>query len=86
MPGMSEERKPVWPWIVVLLVGLPVLYALSGAPADILATKIGKPEWLDMAGRAFYAPLAWMLTNGPGFAGEWYQAYARWWSGILGGP
>jgi hypothetical protein len=26
MPGMSEDRKFIWLWIVALLVGLPVLY------------------------------------------------------------
>jgi hypothetical protein len=34
MPGMSEERKPaIWPWIVALLIGLPVLYVASFGPA-----------------------------------------------------
>src|SRR5262249_39438125 len=23
---MSDERKPLWPWIAVLLLGMPVLY------------------------------------------------------------
>lgn len=31
---MSEtSRKPAWPWIVALLIGLPVLYVLSFGPA-----------------------------------------------------
>jgi hypothetical protein len=31
---MSGERKiPVWPWIVALLIGLPVLYVASFGPA-----------------------------------------------------
>jgi hypothetical protein len=31
---MSDDRKrPIWPWIVVLLIGLPVLYYLSLGPA-----------------------------------------------------
>ncbi len=56
---MSEERKKshVWPWIVALLIGLPVLYILSGAPAEILVAKMGEPEWLVVPGRAFYAPV-----------------------------
>ncbi len=23
---MSDERKPVWPWIVALLIGMPMMY------------------------------------------------------------
>jgi len=30
---MSDERKPLWPWIVALLIGLPVLYVASFGPA-----------------------------------------------------
>jgi hypothetical protein len=26
---MSDARKPLWPWIVALLIGLPVLYVAS---------------------------------------------------------
>ena len=32
-PSMSDERKPVWPWIVAPLIGLPVLYVVSFGPA-----------------------------------------------------
>jgi hypothetical protein len=30
---MGDERKPLWPWIVALLIGLPVLYVVSFGPA-----------------------------------------------------
>ena len=31
---MSDDRKkPLWPWIVALLIGLPVLYVASFGPA-----------------------------------------------------
>ena len=31
---MSDNRKkPLWPWIVALLIGLPVLYVASFGPA-----------------------------------------------------
>ena len=30
---MSDERKPVWPWIVAPLICLPVLYVVSFGPA-----------------------------------------------------
>jgi hypothetical protein len=38
---MSDDRKkPLWPWIVALLVGLPVLYVASFGPACWLADRI----------------------------------------------
>jgi hypothetical protein len=29
----NDRKKPLWPWIVALLIGLPVLYAASFGPA-----------------------------------------------------
>jgi hypothetical protein len=38
--GMSEPRKkPLWPWIVALLIGLPVLYVVSSGPARTLLVE-----------------------------------------------
>jgi hypothetical protein len=64
---MSEERKnPVWPWVVSLLVGLPVLYVASFGPAC----------WLVDTGRLaarpaakFYKPLLSIDAYG---ATNWY--------------
>jgi hypothetical protein len=36
---MSEERRPLWPWIVALLIGLPVLYVVSFGPACWLTSQ-----------------------------------------------
>ena len=36
---MSDERKPLWPWIVAALFPLPVLYVLSFGPACWLADR-----------------------------------------------
>jgi hypothetical protein len=36
---MSDDRKPVWPWIVALLIGLPVLYVASFGPACWLESR-----------------------------------------------
>src|SRR5262245_66586319 len=36
---MSDDRKPFWPWIVALLIGLPVLYVASFGPACWLADR-----------------------------------------------
>ena len=30
----DDRKKPLWPWIVALLIGLPVLYVLSSGPAQ----------------------------------------------------
>jgi len=38
---MSDERKPVWPWIVALLIGLPVMYVASFGPACWFAATTG---------------------------------------------
>jgi hypothetical protein len=40
---MSDLRKPFWPWIVALLIGLPVLYVLSSGPAQTIL--IGQPRF-----------------------------------------
>ena len=36
---MSDDRKPLWPWIVALLIGLPVVYVASFGPACWLADR-----------------------------------------------
>jgi hypothetical protein len=37
---MSENRKkPLWPWIMALLIGLPVLYLASFGPACWLRAR-----------------------------------------------
>ena len=84
---MSEDRKRhVWPLIVALLIGLPVLYVLSWSPAELLVMKLGEPEWLVVPGKAFYAPLAWSQHHIPEPVNQWNQAYDQWWIDILGEP
>ena len=40
IPGMNDDRKkPLWPWIVALLIGLPVLYVLSSGPTVTMAWR-----------------------------------------------
>jgi hypothetical protein len=60
---MSDERKPLWPWIVVLLIGLPVLYVASFGPACWVTAS--HPTLIMPAGY-FYWPLtraAWAYPN-----------------------
>lgn len=84
---MSDYRKkPLWPWIVAVMIGLPVLYVLSWAPAELLVMKMGEPEWLVVSGKAFYAPLAWLQYHIPEPVNEWHQAYGQLWDSFLGEP
>ena len=40
---MSDERKnPLWPWIVAVCVGVPVLYVASFGPACWIASRCGR--------------------------------------------
>ena len=36
---MNEERKPFWPWVAILLLGLPLMYVASFGPACWLAGR-----------------------------------------------
>ena len=57
---MRDGRKSsVWPWIVALLIGLPVLYVLSFGPACWLVAR-GKIPFAPTA--AVYRPTSrWIL-------------------------
>jgi hypothetical protein len=38
---MSDDRKtPLWPWIVCLLIGVPVLYVVSFGPACRVTSRV----------------------------------------------
>jgi len=87
---MSEERKkPVWPWIAALLIGLPTLYVLSSGPMQTLAFRsrtvtfsvpadslIGAAETVFDQGAwwpKIYAPLIWVVDQ------EWGEPIAWYW-------
>jgi hypothetical protein len=36
---MDDERRPLWPWIAALLIGLPALYVLSFGPACWISSR-----------------------------------------------
>src|SRR5262245_41591386 len=36
---MSHERKPLWPWIVALLIVVPVVYVASFGPACWISSQ-----------------------------------------------
>jgi hypothetical protein len=54
---MSEARKPLWPWIAALLIGLPVLYVVSIGPACWLFDHGWMPDWSRRPAWHFYKPL-----------------------------
>jgi len=69
---MSDERKSLWPWIVAVLIGLPVLYVLRSGPGRMVACRRyslnAANEWdicivTDKWWQTVYAPLRWVSEN-----------------------
>jgi hypothetical protein len=59
---MSDERRnPVWPWIVALLIGLPVLYVASFGPVCALAEHDVLP--LSVMTTGFFKPCFAVAAN-----------------------
>src|SRR5579871_5110736 len=64
MRGMREsEKRPVWPWIVDLVIGFPVLYVLLFGPACWIAgdneqgqSAVALPSSAKIPIRALYIP------------------------------
>jgi hypothetical protein len=63
--GMDEERKPVWPWIVALLIGLPVSYVAAFGPACWTARRLSRSERSSIL--KAYWPLSWISIHSPDF-------------------
>src|SRR5262245_62007332 len=68
---MSEQRKSLWPWIVALLIGLPVLYLASFGPvcwwfSEVSAANFSRIH-AEQASRAphVYWPVGWIAIHGP---------------------
>jgi hypothetical protein len=71
---MSEERRPLWPSIAALLIGLPVLYVASFGPACRAHKQhiiSGRATWI------IYRPMFWMSFNGPPRVAELIRSYAK---------
>ena len=76
---MSEVRKPLWPWIVALMIGLPILYVASFAPACWLTSQVlvgGEPE--PNRAMIIYFPLGALAGRPETFCGRWIC----WWMTI----
>jgi len=67
---MTDHKRPLWPWIATLLIGLPVLYVASFGP---VCWWIEQPYYDSVV--PFYWPIGRTAKNGPEFlqiAINWY--------------
>ena len=74
----DDHKKPVWPWIVALLIGLPVLYVLSVGPISWLYNHEVLPRSLVPIYYWFYAPIAFANERGP----EWLRQILDWYADL----
>jgi hypothetical protein len=70
---MRDEGKPVWPWIVALLIGLPVLYVVSFGPACWITSHfVLEREPVNIAYRPLAKASLAMGENWPTMPLLWY--------------
>lgn len=72
---MGEERKPFWPWIVALLIGLPALYVVSFGPACWVCSRLdprNQERWCRL--ERGYKPIIWLACRNHRMndAATWY--------------
>ncbi len=72
---MSDDRRPLWPWIVALLIGLPVLYVASFGPACWLADRY--PSVWIVVWKVYY-PLAEVTERGSARLSNALMEYGVW--------
>jgi len=75
--GMSDEMKRPgsWPWVVAVLIGLPVLYVATFGPA-VWSTARGHLD-RPIVERAYW-PLLWTIVYGP----EAASTPLKWWASL----
>jgi hypothetical protein len=78
---MSDDRRPVWPWIAALLVGLPVLYVASFGPACWL---VSRQHLTPRQGWTIFRPLVVAAADGPSWIRSDLREYATIFSGSPG--
>ena len=62
--GINDDRKKIlWPWVVAVLIGLPVLYVASLGPLVWLITRDLLPEWSAPFMNVYTAPLNWAVQS-----------------------
>ena len=77
---MSDARKiRVWPWIVAVLIGLPVLYVASFGPFLWMANHGFIPSAMFATAEMAYAPMFWARWDSPDAIHKPVEWYARRW-------
>ena len=75
---MGEDRRPLWPWIVALLIGLPVLYVASFGPVCWLSSRTGNQHSGTVATvELVFQPLLRLAVEGPEPICDWVTNYAQ---------
>ena len=69
---MSDEGKPLWPWIAAVLIGLPVLYLLSFGPFTWMCDQYWSPHWMGVSWNEIYAPILWLAERSSLFSDAVY--------------
>jgi len=72
-PMSQDSRRPVWPILIVALIGLPVLYVASTGPAIWLLRRFNSDGLNDLA-LTVYAPVLWLYYHWEWFA----RCFDRW--------
>jgi hypothetical protein len=65
--------------VVVVLVGYPLSYG----PINWLNVRLEYPGWLDTPVDIVYAPLFWLMREGPDWIRIPFRTYCDWWTGPL---
>jgi hypothetical protein len=85
---MSDDRKkPLWTWIVALVIGLPVLYVASFGPACWwLSSKCSTPPFSDaQEASVLYLPIGWIydcsVEGSP--EGSWLTTAIGWYATLF---
>jgi hypothetical protein len=76
---MSEEPRPLWPWIAAVLIGVPALYVLA-APALYFVAMDCPPPYSLWAHDTImiYRPLYFLMDRCPPLSHVWYRHMDHW--------
>lgn len=81
----DERKKSVWPWMLALLIGLPVLYVAAFGPAVFLWHQLDHPYWIGVYLDA-PDPIDWVIQYLPepmsNRLNEGYYSYYSWWRSL----
>ena len=59
---VDDRKRPVWPWIVAVLTGLPVIYVASFGPAVWVMDSVGSGN---ITVSVVYRPMLALIRHGP---------------------